>query len=1134
MKTKIYKLLSITLAIATVLSTLLCAIGTASADTVKTYYVASADDGGSSANDGLSAEKPLLSVNEAIVKANELGLTASDTLNIKVVGTTDTANWGTDIACDAGTIKVESNDLANISSLNTPSSVYQGVLGGRVEFDNIKIYGISGNPNRIVANGRNITYGSGVVMGNGTYGLFPVYQSKTVNNTLTFTIKNEFKSMIYLTHWNNNGITYKKDLNYIIDNPEASVTFKLASAYNTASANKIEGNLNFAVYDAAKIIFDHKGTKGTPYYNVVGALQVLTPADLNVDITNVATIGNNDAAPTGGVYHIKDATGVAHGVELTETAGKYKINVDLEVYNIKVNGDLATLDGNYLTLDPGIYTVEAVEKPTTTLTMYVKNGAMGGDGLEATPYGTVAEAINEAKSQGLGKIDTLNVKILDNITLGTLPDYTFSLNIESAQDKVTIAVGDTPVANGNTVYKNVKLDGAMLDLDGKNVTLESDVEYVGATIDMTDAKAIINAKLAMVDINTAGSAYLVINNAESTANINFAEIAYDTVKLNLKAAQSVNFAGNITAAETVEVAVKNGITVSGFDIDDVTATQKWYIDNTLGDCFDFTETAGQFAYTGTKTPELASLAKSYFANNNIITAPAGEYTLKLKEFSMKPLDKAYIIFTFDDANMPFTKEAAALFKEYGMPMSCAVPANKVKRCEELHRVLLDIQANGGEILSHGYNHSAITSESAKTKVESEFSKSWLHLTSLGFDVNGIIEVGNGGGEATADYEMVETVTRKYYKYSNAYGLSEQYKKKRTWFSYASDKVAFGKATINDAIQNKDWVVFAAHSFDEISYDDLKAVLEHIESNNDKVEVVTWKYLYETFGEYNGPQVPSQEAIESLETYVDNVSNPNVTHEYKNACDTDCNWCGATRTVPGHVYDDTNDTECNECGHTRTVEFTGLKQEGDQKYYYKDGIKQTDVTDLVWIEGVWYYIKEGRWASDVDTLHKINGKWFLVKNGIWNKTTGLVEYKGKTFYVVGGKWNSSVTDLKKVDGVWYYIQYGKWNNTIDTLHKINGKWFLIKGGIWKKTTGLVEYKSKTFYVVGGKWNSTVNTLYKKGSKFYAIKSGKLYTGKTIISYNGKKFYCNKGYAQLSFSGKVTINNKTYTIKAGKVV
>ncbi len=211
----------------------------------------------------------------------------------------------------------------------------------------------------------------------------------------------------------------------------------------------------------------------------------------------------------------------------------------------------------------------------------------------------------------------------------------------------------------------------------------------------------------------------------------------------------------------------------------------------------------------------------------------------------------------------------------------------------------------------------------------------------------------------------------------------------------------------------------------------------------------------------------------------------------------------------------------------------LRTEGGEQYYYLDGVKQSDVTDLVWIKGVWYYIEEGRWASDIDTLHKINGKWFLVKGGIWNKTTGLVPYKGKTFYVSGGKWNSSVTDLKKVDGKWYYIQYGKWANTIDTLHKINGKWFLIKKGMWNKTTGLVEYKGKTFYVSGGKWNSSVNTLYKKGSKYYAIKSGKLYEGKTIITYNGKKFYCNKGYAQTSFSGKVKIGTKTYTVKKGVV-
>ena len=42
------------------------------------------------------------------------------------------------------------------------------------------------------------------------------------------------------------------------------------------------------------------------------------------------------------------------------------------------------------------------------------------------------------------------------------------------------------------------------------------------------------------------------------------------------------------------------------------------------------------------------------------------------------------------------------------------------------------------------------------------------------------------------------------------------------------------------------------------------------------------------------------------------------HQYDNACDADCNTCGAIREVGGHVYDDSDDTSCNECGAIRQL------------------------------------------------------------------------------------------------------------------------------------------------------------------------------------------------------------------------
>ena len=272
-----------------------------------------------------------------------------------------------------------------------------------------------------------------------------------------------------------------------------------------------------------------------------------------------------------------------------------------------------------------------------------------------------------------------------------------------------------------------------------------------------------------------------------------------------------------------------------------------------------------------------------------ITSSASE------DFSMKSFDKGYITFIFDDAKMPFTKEVAELFKEFGMPMSCAVPAQNVERDSELHKILLDIQNNGGEILSHGYNHMPLTSEErsknpinnvygANTGIytvegfERELGESWRHLTSLGFNVNGMIQVGCGGDEGSVDYALVETVARKYYKYSNASGVSAQYKQSRRFMNW--DTLSSIYSRIDNAAQNKEWIILSAHNYNEISSDcampdtyTLKQILQHIKNKNGSIQVVTWNYIYNNFGEYKGPQVPTNEAKSSLNTYVDKITKP---------------------------------------------------------------------------------------------------------------------------------------------------------------------------------------------------------------------------------------------------------------------
>lgn len=234
---------------------------------------------------------------------------------------------------------------------------------------------------------------------------------------------------------------------------------------------------------------------------------------------------------------------------------------------------------------------------------------------------------------------------------------------------------------------------------------------------------------------------------------------------------------------------------------------------------------------------------------SVVCLPAGA----AGEGFMKGMDKGYVTFIFDD-NRGCTEELLELFKKYNMPLSCAVIAKSVETNTAIQKTLMEVQDAGGEILSHTYSHYTFTADNFDiNKVQEEFSKSYQVLTDLGFNVNGIIETGNGGAEATAPKDKIEAVTKKYYKYSNAYGVAPQYTNKRIWLSSGLSSV---KSTLKKAAENNEWVILSAHDFGEMKKALLESLLQYI-SSNDKLEVVTWNYMYRTFGTNPDPITPTK-------------------------------------------------------------------------------------------------------------------------------------------------------------------------------------------------------------------------------------------------------------------------------------
>lgn len=216
-----------------------------------------------------------------------------------------------------------------------------------------------------------------------------------------------------------------------------------------------------------------------------------------------------------------------------------------------------------------------------------------------------------------------------------------------------------------------------------------------------------------------------------------------------------------------------------------------------------------------------------------------------ESFTWSKFDSGYVTIVFDDGR-DCTATLARIFTEKNIPLSCAITGKSVVNSVAMVSVLKNIQNHGGEILSHTYSHNAFDENSTLEEIEKEFSMSYNALTNAGFVVNGIIEAGAGGSEKSVNYDLVEQAVKKYYKYSDCYGTSLQYNSVRTYMRGQS--LSQLKTKVSRAAQRKEWLILFAHDFSEISQSDLEALLDYI-NETEGVKGVTYKYMYENFGNY---------------------------------------------------------------------------------------------------------------------------------------------------------------------------------------------------------------------------------------------------------------------------------------------
>ncbi|MBR0277070.1 MAG: polysaccharide deacetylase family protein, partial [Clostridia bacterium] len=226
-------------------------------------------------------------------------------------------------------------------------------------------------------------------------------------------------------------------------------------------------------------------------------------------------------------------------------------------------------------------------------------------------------------------------------------------------------------------------------------------------------------------------------------------------------------------------------------------------------------------------------------------------TAETNKFTWKPYDKGYMTIVYDDNNDNLEGMFNVTTKEYGFPICAAVPTKYIDR--NPISLLEEIQASGGEILSHTASHPQLNFGTPWTTVEEEFKKSYDILTERGFNVNGIILSGGTNSDTSTAYgRAIEPITAKYYKYSDRYGVSPQFNKPRDSFSGMSAQQI--KNIIDRMIRNKDWIVIYAHNFSEFPEAIMREVFDYAKQKQDEgvFDIVTYKYIYQNFAEFENP------------------------------------------------------------------------------------------------------------------------------------------------------------------------------------------------------------------------------------------------------------------------------------------
>ena len=621
---------------------------------------------GNDSGDG-SEENPYATIDKAIEALNSI---EAERKIIVIAGEYELSNF----AAHSGLITIKGAD--ETAKLNINSNVT--LNGGDIKIENIILY-YKSNGNYILQNGNELILGAGVTTA-GASGDWSAFQpnlgtgGRYASGTYTNIHKTTINSGDYYRHMIGDsaittGVTRTvPGVEYTINNGYVYNILIGGDGWSgTWGTNKFSGDINL-VFNGGRV-----GTVSLSGYTTYfeggvdfggNAVQILCNDGTTPNVTFTA---DNVEEKNGSFYRINCEELEGSSLEVTETAGKYKVNSALTAIatNTDTQESVSSVDGVLTVPGSGTYTVKW-QTPEIEDTVYVSaEGSDSNCGTEAAPFKSINTAI-EALEESEHSSRTIILKGEFDMP-STFSRHNNMITIKGdGETNTKINMGTSCDLNGPTTLEsisvNVTADGKFFNTNGyelvfgENVTL-ADWRKINAhlgTYTSDGAKQLATVKSGNFGTiwigtyyqsavySTAGVDLVVDGGSISTLNVSadgwLAEHKGNAFTENVNITFNGGSFGKISLTDAsrpttyhkaVQIILNNG--VSGNVPSNVETTGGyWLMKGTEGGALTVTDVAGEYNVTGGKTAIATSEDGSnvYISENGRLSVPiAGTYTI---------------------------------------------------------------------------------------------------------------------------------------------------------------------------------------------------------------------------------------------------------------------------------------------------------------------------------------------------------------------------------------------------------------------------------------------------------------------------------------------------------------------------